>query len=159
MPYDLVFLYALRAGWGRAISGSSQLPISERFFLGGRSTVRGFGENDVGPMGENGDPIGGDVSLNVNLELQFPLVYGFAGAIFSDGGAVYLQNANDKNSNGEPLCDAFCSFSLDNFRRSAGLGLRYITPIGPLSLDYGFKLDRRHGESIGAVHFSVGVLF
>jgi outer membrane protein insertion porin family len=159
LPSSLTFLYALRAGWGRALSGSSQLPISERFFLGGRSTVRGFGENDVGPEGQNGAPIGGDVSLNVNLELQFPLVYGFEGAIFADGGAVYLQNSDDRNSSGEPLCANFCSFSFDNFRRSAGLGLRYITPIGPLSLDYGFKLDRRSGESIGAVHFSVGVMF
>lgn len=159
LPQNLIFLYALRAGWGRAISGSSQLPISERFFLGGRSTVRGFGENDVGPVGQDGTPIGGDVSLNVNLELQFPLFYGFEGAVFADGGAVYLQHADDVGSNGEPICADFCAFSLDNFRRSAGLGLRYVTPIGPLSLDYGFKLDRRHGESIGAVHFSVGVLF
>lgn len=159
LPYDIVFLYAFRAGWGRAISGSSQLPISERFFLGGRSTVRGFDENDVGPMGQDGTPIGGDVSLNANLELQFPLVYGFQGAVFSDGGGVFLQNSNDHNSSGEPFCTSFCSFSFDNFRKSAGLGLRYVTPIGPLSLDYGFKLDRRSGESIGAVHFNVGVLF
>lgn len=159
LPYDLVFLYALRAGWGRALSGSSQLPISERFFLGGRSTVRGFDENEVGPIGQNGAPIGGDVLLNANLELQFPLLYGFAGAIFADGGAVYLQNADDINSSGQPFCADFCSFGIDNFRRSAGLGLRYVTPFGPLSLDYGFKLDRRSGESVGAIHFSVGALF
>lgn len=156
---SFTFLYALRAGWGRALSGSDQLPISERFFLGGRSTVRGFGENDVGPEGQNGAPIGGDVSLNVNLELQFPLIYGFEGAIFVDGGGLYLQNSDDRDENGQPVCADFCSFSLDNFRRSAGLGLRYITPIGPLSLDYGFKLDRRSDESIGAIHFSVGVIF
>ena len=51
------------------------------------------------------------------------------------------------------------AFTLDNFRHSAGPGLRYMTPVGPISLDYGFKLDRRTGESIGEVHFSISGTF
>jgi len=160
LSHGLLLLYAIRAGWGLPLSGSDQLPVSERFFLGGRSTVRGFAENDVGPRGVNGDPIGGDVFINLNTEIQIPLVYGFAAAVFLDGGAVYLQNPQRvQTGSTEGVCAEFCAFSFSNFRRSTGLGLRYRTPIGPLSLDYGFKLDRRSDESLGAVHFNIGVAF
>jgi outer membrane protein insertion porin family len=48
---------------------------------------------------------------------------------------------------------------MHDFRRSAGTGLRYITPAGAISLEYGFKLDRRAGESVGQLHFSIGTIF
>jgi outer membrane protein insertion porin family len=51
------------------------------------------------------------------------------------------------------------AFTFKNFRHSAGPGLRYMTPVGPISLDYGFKIDRRTGESIGEVHFSISGTF
>ncbi|HUI27808.1 MAG TPA: BamA/TamA family outer membrane protein, partial [Candidatus Kryptonia bacterium] len=69
-----------------------------------------------------------------------------------DGGGLYLQDTAACKAAGATGCD----ISLENFRRSAGPGLRYDTPVGPLSLDYGFKLDRRGNESIGEVHFSIG---
>jgi len=141
---DFTFVYATRAGWARAYEGHDQVPIRERFFLGGRTTVRGFDENSIGPEGSLGDPLGGDLVLNLNGELRFPLAFGLGGAVFTDGGGVYLQER---------------AISIHDFRRSAGLGLRYITPVGPLSLDYGFKLDRRQGESVGEVHFSIGTIF
>lgn len=151
----LTFIYAVRVGWARTLQGDEQVPIQERFFLGGRTTVRGFSENAVGPEARCDPddpeeekcphhPLGGDVSINLNAEVQFPLLYGFLGAVFVDGGGVYLQTYNAKG---------------ENFRESAGVGLRYMTPVGPLSLDYGFKLDRRDGESLGQIHFSVGRVF
>ena len=154
---ELTFVYAARAGWARALNAGEQVPIRERFFLGGRTTVRGFGENEVGPLGARitddlgnlvhpgGDPLGGDLVMNLNVELRFPLLYGLSGAAFVDGGGAYLQD--------RPIR------LLDDFRRSAGPGLRYNTPVGPISLDYGFKLDRRSGESIGEIHFSIGTIF
>ncbi|MCX8071654.1 MAG: BamA/TamA family outer membrane protein [Candidatus Binatia bacterium] len=152
---SLTWLYALRAGWARTFSGAV-VPIRERFFLGGRSTVRGFSENSIGPQGApivdalgkrvfpGGNPLGGDLSLNVNTELRFPLVWGAIGVAFVDAGGVYLQDR---------------SISLEDFRRSAGMGLLYETPVGPLALHYGIKLDRRRGEAFGAVHFTIGTLF
>lgn len=147
------FVYAARFGWARTFNGD-QVPIHERFFLGGRTTVRGFSENTLGPEAscdpnEPDDkcprnPLGGDVSVNLNAETHFPLVYGLRGAVFVDGGGVFLQTHRAKD---------------EEFRETAGLGLRYMTPVGPLSLDYGFKLDRRHGESLGQIHFSVGRVF
>jgi outer membrane protein insertion porin family len=141
---DIVFVYVLRGGWARSLDGGYTVPIRERFFLGGRSTVRGFSEDSIGPRGEKGNQQGGDLSLNTNVELRFPLWYGFGGAFFCDGGGLYLQK--------EPI-------SIDDFRRSAGVSLRYLTPLGPLSLDYGIKLDRRSGEDFDKFHFSVGAKF
>jgi outer membrane protein insertion porin family len=160
-------IYSARIGWADALSAGDEVPIRERFFLGGRTTVRGFPENSIGPFRceeeddpsdcererRGDDPIGGDLAINLNLELRVPLVYGFAAGFFTDGGGVYLIEAPD-----DPLIRDE-SFTLDNFRRTAGLGLRYNTPIGPLSLDYGIKLDRRAGESFGEVHFNIGSMF
>ena len=152
----LTFVGVARVGYAVPFNGGDIIPIRDRFFLGGGTTVRGFAENSIGPTGgptvnqfggivsPGGDPLGGDFALNLNTELEFPLLYGFGGVVFVDGGGVYLQDQ---------------SISIDNFRRSAGLGLRYMTPVGPISLDYGFKLDRRVGESVGEVHFSVGTIF
>jgi outer membrane protein insertion porin family len=152
---DVIFVYAARGGWARALEDGEQVPIRERFFLGGRTTVRGYAENSLGPTGSvitnsygqavvSGNPTGGDLALNLNTELRFPLVFGLGGVVFVDGGGVYLQD--------RPI-------SIDNFRRSAGLGLRYITPVGSVSLEYGFKLDRRATESVGEVYFSIGNIF
>ncbi len=151
---DVAVLYAARVGWARTIASDKEVPIRERLFLGGRTTVRGYAENSIGPRGAEGHETGGDLAINLNLELRVPLIYGFGAAVFTDGGGVYLQRCGTDCRQDLGLKRA--AFSLYNFRRSAGLGLRYQTPVGPLSLDYGFKLDRRHGESIGALHFSIG---
>lgn len=148
-------VYAFRVGWARTLTGEV-VPLRERFFTGGRASVRGFSENSIGPKGApvldatgqvrfaGGNPLGGDLLLNSNLELHFPLILDAEGVVFLDGGGVYFQDR---------------SVTWKGYRRSAGLGLVYRTPLGPLALHYGFKLDRRSGEDVGAVHFSVGVPF
>ena len=57
------------------------------------------------------------------------------------------------------ITDNFSSIGTNSFRHSAGFGLRYITPVGPLRLDYGFKLDRASGEPRGRLHFAFGYAF
>lgn len=155
--WKTTFVYSTRVGFADALSGAGQVPIRDRFFLGGRNTVRGFKENSIGPRGSEGTRTGGDLALNANVELLVPLIYGFGAAFFADGGGLYLVG-----------CDASCraakgirqgGVSFQNFRRSVGPGLRYRTPVGALSLDYGIKLDRRGGESFGRLHFGIGVSF
>jgi outer membrane protein insertion porin family len=140
----LTFLYAARAAVAEPLGSSQTVPLRERFFLGGRTTVRGFEENSIGPRGIDGNPIGGDLLFNANTEIRVPFVWGLAGAAFADGGALYLRER---------------VLSVAEFRESAGPGLRYQTPIGSVSLDYGFKLDRRRGESAGELHFTIGNVF
>ena len=134
-----------RAGWANPFAETPEVPIQKRFFLGGRTTVRGFKEDEVGPVGPDGAPTGGEYMVNGNAELRIPLKYGFSLALFLDAGSVWFQAGLPGTG-----------FDL---RESAGVGLRYRTPIGPISLEYGWKLDRREGESPGEVHFNIGAIF
>ncbi|MGB7631423.1 MAG: outer membrane protein assembly factor BamA [Candidatus Deferrimicrobium sp.] len=133
-----------RAGTARAFGSTQEVPIQKRFFLGGRSTVRGFKEDTLGPKGTDGTPTGGDMMVNLNTELRVPLRSGFIGAVFVDAGSVWFAR------------NTLSGFDL---RKTSGLGLRYLTPVGPISLDYAWKLDRREGETAAEWHFSIGAVF
>ncbi len=141
---SLTWIYAGRVGWAKPLRRSEIVPIRDRFFLGGRTSVRGYDENEIGPRGANGHPIGGDFLVNVQTEMRFPFLYGLNAAVFFDAGGLYLQDR---------------SIALGDARAGAGPGLRYETPVGSISLDYGFKVPRRNGESIGEVHFTIGNIF
>lgn len=123
------------------------IPLDERFFAGGRSTHRAFARFGLGIDGEtrvreDGDrePIGGNGLALVNLEYRFPLFGAVGGAVFLDSGNVW-RDWRDMDG---------------RFRNGAGVGVRYLSPIGPLRVDVGFKLDRKPGESGFEVHFSFG---
>lgn len=102
------------------------IPIFRRLFLGGSSTVRGYGFQRLGPVDESGKPLGGLTAITGNIELRFPLYRAFSGTVFVDGGEVSE--------------DAF-SAHLDELRFTAGMGLRFNTVVGPLRFDYGYKLN------------------
>ncbi len=138
------FVASGRAGVVRPLGDTEEVPIQKRFFLGGRATVRGFDEDSIGPRGDDGSLTGGEFMVNGNVELRVPLKYGFLVAFFLDAGSVWFKD--------DPEND----FDL---RESAGLGLRYITPVGPVALDYGRKLDRREGEPSSEWHFTIGAVF
>jgi outer membrane protein insertion porin family len=133
-----------RAGMARAFGRTPEVPIQKRFFLGGRTTVRGFKEDSLGAKAADGTPTGGDMMVNLNTELRVPLRSGFIGAVFVDAGSVWFAR------------DPVNGFDL---RKSSGLGLRYITPVGPIGLDYAWKLDRRDGETAAEWHFTIGAVF
>ncbi len=133
-----------RAGMARSFGRTAEVPIQKRFFLGGRTSVRGFKEDALGARGADGTPTGGDVMVNLNSELRVPIRYGLIGAVFADAGSVWFARGPSSG------------FDL---RKSSGLGLRYLTPVGPIGLDYAWKLDRREGESAAEWHFTIGAVF
>jgi outer membrane protein assembly factor BamA/autotransporter translocation and assembly factor TamB len=138
----LVFATAVRLGLAR---GSGELlPQSERFFAGGSTTLRGFEQNAVGPVGPTRLALGGDALFLLNNELRFPLVGKVDGVTFVDIGNVF-QRINE--------------FSLTDLRKSAGAGLRLRTPWFLVRGDYGLVLDRRAGERRGRFYFSIGQAF
>lgn len=162
----LAFVYTARIGYGRAFEGEEVLPIRERFFIGGATTVRGYSENSLGPTSPTrevdgvflGDTVtGGDLAMILNLEGRVPVYGALSLAAFLDTGGLFLVQCSSACEQRAPLRNN--GFSWSNFRKGAGPGLRYMTPVGPLSLDYGFKIDRRAGESLGAVHFSISGTF
>jgi len=120
------------------------IPIDERFFTGGSTTVRSFGERDLGPHDRFGNPIGGEFYTVFNAEYTFPIYGELLGAVFVDAGNL-LPDA------GSP--------SLNDMRYGIGVGLRYNLPIGPVRLDYGINPDPHENEDFGAFHFSFGFAF
>lgn len=133
---------------GGYISGSrDDIPLYERFYLGGINSIRGFEYGDVGPKDpETGDSIGGNKFGQVNLEFLFPLLekMGVRGVIFFDAG-----NAFDNDED----------FDISKFRTSAGGGIRWHSPMGPLRLEWGYNLDKRDDEDQSKWEFSMGLFF
>lgn len=140
----LVLAASVRGGIAQGYGSTQELPIVERFFLGGRSTVRGYEQDTLGPKGKDGNPTGGNVYLMENLELRTSLGRGIGIVGFLDGGNVWVDVTD---------------VDLSDMRFTAGLGLRYNTPVGPLRVDYGHKLQRDRDESSGEIHFSIGHAF
>ncbi len=122
----------------------SGVPPSERFFVGGDTTLRGFKRDLVGPLDANGAPIGGEGLFLLNEELRFPIFRKLRGVIFYDAGNVF-------RTLGE--------YSLGDLRHAAGGGFRLTTPIGPFRLEYGAILDRQPGEAKGQLFLSIGQAF
>ncbi len=124
------------------------VPVPERLFAGGSSTHRAFSRDNLGIPGEtlntDGVGVGGTVQLVANAEWRIPVASGFEAALFFDIGQVWAD-PNDVN--------------LGQLRSGAGFGLHYQTPVGPIRLEYGVKLDRKPGEDAGAFAFSVGYPF
>jgi len=120
------------------------LPIDERFFNGGATSVRSFGERDLGPHDPKGNPVGGEFYTIFNVEYTFPIYGELQGALFFDAGDLLPTSE-------EP--------GVDDMRYALGGGLRYKLPIGPIRLDYGWNPDRAPGEDFGAFHLSFGFAF
>jgi outer membrane protein insertion porin family len=140
-----VMALSLRGGIARGYGATStELPIVERFFLGGRTTVRGYEQDTLGPKGSDENPTGGNAFLMENLEMRVGLGKGIGIVTFLDGGNVWVK-AKDVDPS--------------DIKFTAGLGLRYDTPVGPLRVDYGHKLNKEKNESNGEVHFSIGHAF
>ena len=139
----MVLALAIRGGAAFSFDSTKELPLVERFFLGGRTTVRGFNNDSLGPKGVNNTPTGGNVFALGNSELRLSLGRGFGLVTFLDSGNVW-KLVDDVGT---------------KVRYTAGAGLRYKTPVGPVRIDYGHKLDREPGESQGEVHFSFGHAF
>jgi outer membrane protein assembly complex protein YaeT len=138
----LVYAVGLRVGLAHGIG--STLPVSERFFAGGSTTLRGFEQNTVGPIGVDGLPQGGAAMLVINNELRFPLVSIFDGVVFSDVGNVFPRVSD---------------IVLTDLRETAGVGLRVRTRWVLVRGDYGILLDRRAGERRSRFYFSIGQAF
>jgi outer membrane protein insertion porin family len=142
---NTVVASALELGWMEAFGESEQIPLSERFYAGGPTSLRGFRYQMVGPLEANGEPLGGRFKLVWNLvELRRSIYRMVGGVVFLEVGNVWSEPEAAK---------------LTDLRADLGCGLRVNSPLGILRLDYGANLDRRPGEPEGRVFFSMGQAF
>jgi len=137
------FMVRGRFGYARGIFGK-KLPLYERFYVGGIYTIRGLGFGDAGPKDpQTGDAIGGTEELIFNTEYVFPILpeMKLKGLVFFDAGNSY---------------ENFRDFGL---RYTAGTGFRWISPIGPIRVEWGYNLDKRLDESSNKFEFAFGSFF
>ena len=129
-----------------------QVPFSKKYFLGGAASLRGWGRYEVGPLGTSGLPIGGNSLLALSTEMRAALKGRISGVLFVDAGDVWVDDR---------------AIDLGALRYSAGTGLRYQTPVGPLRFDVGYQLNPIDGLTVNGapqprrwrIHFSIGQAF
>ncbi len=143
-----VLALSARAGMAWPHKDTTETPINERFYLGGGTTVRGYLQDSIGPpsnepANSSKVPTGGSSMVQLNAETRINAVAGIGFVLFVDAGNVWVNQQID----------------LTDLRASYGAGLRYSTPVGPLRIDYGIKINRQPGESRGEVHFNIGHAF
>jgi outer membrane protein assembly factor BamA len=149
--------HGLRFDHGFPLGGAPLLPKVERYFAGGDTTIRGFDldrarvEQVLFPLfgGVNGveyRPIGGNLRILQNIDLQFPISPPFYGAVFMDNGVV---------------ADSLDGLAAGQFRHGAGVTpLLLKLPIGDLSFSWAWPLDPGPGDTrIGVLHVNIGLLF
>jgi outer membrane protein insertion porin family/translocation and assembly module TamA len=142
---------AIKARGGGLHPHERGVPFFKRYFLGGSTTLRGWGRYEVSPL-RNGLVVGGLGFVETSAELRFPIHGAFSGVVFGEGGQVAERAWGD---------------GLFDLRADVGLGVRYATPIGPVRADVGYQLNPIDGLLIGGrpearrwrIHVSVGQAF
>jgi outer membrane protein insertion porin family/translocation and assembly module TamA len=130
----------------------TNIPFSKRYFLGGATSIRGWGRYEVSPLSASGLPLGGDSMFQFSEELRAIISGNFGSVLFLDGGNVWAESGG---------------FKLGDLRYAIGPGLRYQTPIGPIRFDIGYQLNPIPGLLVNGqpqtrrwrMHFSIGQAF
>ncbi len=168
--WKFVFSASARVAWVDAFAPSEDVPSSERFYLGGPDTIRGYDNNSIVAVENEPDAYGIERRTNVpgrilslfNFEYKFPIVQEknktiFQGAFFLDVGGTWLRSSDID----------FTTGALDNrMKAGAGFGFRFKTPVFPIRLDFGIPLtprstdDVHQGDSHGIQpYFTIGNIF
>jgi outer membrane protein insertion porin family len=143
MPFETVFHSKLAAGQAFE-NESGKLPVYDNFYLGGMNSIRGFKSSSISPVtAENDEKYGGDKMWFANLEVFFPLLTdaGVRGVAFVDFGNVYAYED---------------SWDLGSIKRSTGLGINWLSPMGPLRLIWGYNLDSQEDDEDAQWDFAMG---
>jgi outer membrane protein insertion porin family len=150
IPITRRYTYGVNAefGYGKGLSGRGY-PIFKNFYGGGLGTVRGFDQGSLGPVDVTGAYIGGNRRFNMNNELYLP-VPGTGNDrtlrlfTYLDVGNVWGENEK---------------MTFTSLRASAGVGLSWVSPVGPLKLSYGFPIRKRPEDRIQRLQFQIGTAF
>ena len=118
------------------------IPVEDRLFSGGGSSVRGWARSELGPLDDKGLPVGGNSLMEISVELRYPIIGRFSGVLFSDVGNVWR---------------GFYTYHLDDLRYSAGFGFRFEFPIGPARVDFARPIDDNTAK--WQFHLSIGQAF
>ncbi len=127
--------------------GGKELPLYEKFYVGGLNSVRGFRFGEAGPKDINEQVLGAENQLYFNMEWIFPIYKpaGLKGVLFYDAGAGF----DGTNLN----------VIKDSMRTTAGFGIRWFSPMGPIRLEFGYNLFPKSGDRRSAFDFTIGTQY
>ncbi|MEX6633922.1 autotransporter assembly complex protein TamA [Hyphococcus lacteus] len=141
---DIVTL-AARAGLAATFANSfDALPLNKRYYAGGGGSVRGYGYQEAGPLDEDFNPIGGRSRIDGAFEARVKTIKNLQFAAFIDAGSVSSESIPKFN---------------DKFFYGYGVGVRYLTPIGPIRADIAFPIDKRESDSDFQIYIALGQPF
>ncbi|WP_321403175.1 outer membrane protein assembly factor BamA [Maridesulfovibrio sp.] len=156
--WDLVFHWKGSAGFIHDNFGSGEMPVFERFYLGGINNVRGYDSREISPRDpDSNDRIGGNKMFYMNFELLFPIneELGLVGVGFFDIGNAWDDGQSffydTKQEDGSSL--------FLGMYKSVGAGIRWFSPMGPIRVEYGYGLDKLEDSSRHKIEFSMGQFF
>jgi outer membrane protein insertion porin family len=143
--WDTVFMARGRYGYVESII-DKPVPVGERFYVGGPSTVRGFRFGSAGPRDSQLNAIGGTKEMLFNFEYSFPIVPAarLKGVLFYDFGKAFDSNEDVR---------------LSELRQSTGWGFWWLSPIGPLKFEWGYIVNKRPTDQPSQFEFSIGAMF
>jgi outer membrane protein insertion porin family len=145
--------------------GGTEVPVYEKFYVGGSGTVRGFEYGTAGPVDQNGEALGANRMVVGNAELIFPLAkeIGLKGAFFFDVGKGWGLDKNfivplvpDPNNPGQLIKGKPIKIKDPSVRTGAGFGIRWFSPFGPIHIDLGFNLSPKNNEKGHVIEFNAG---
>jgi len=135
-----IYATRIKTGWVREFYRSHEVPLNDRFYLGGANTIRGFRENSIGPRSEAGTNVGANAYAIFNQELRFPLFWKFWGSLFTDIGNGW---------------ESFADADLETMLFSYGTGIQFISPAGPIRIDYAHHLENGVYKEDDRFHFTI----
>jgi outer membrane protein insertion porin family len=133
-------------GYGDGLSGND-MPFFKAFFAGGVNSVRGYETASLGPRDIFGNALGGRRKIVANVEAFYPVLKGdkaVRASVFADAGQIWLNGDQGEN---------------EAFRYSAGVGLAWNSPIGPLKFSYAIPLNAKEGDREQRFQFQAGTAF
>ena len=145
MPLRSVLALRVQGGVIFELGKAGSVPNVERFFAGGLNSVRGWGVNELGPKDDQGEPTGGLSRVEMSMEVRTQIFFTLGTAIFVDIGNVDAKSG---------------AFNLGSLKYAVGAGLRYLSPVGPVRFDVGYRLsDDNTVEKRIQYHISLGQAF
>ena len=145
---NLIFAVKGRVALGKG-SGGDGLPFYQKFYSGGLRSVRGFDQNSLGPRDSKGDPKGGDLATSATAEVLFPAPF------MSDNKSLrmsaFVDAGNVFNGTGD--------FDSGSLRNSVGIGMVWLSPVGPFTISYAKPLNAKDGDKEQKFQFSLGASF
>ena len=150
LPLSKRFTFGFNAdlSWGKGLGGHPY-PIFKNFYGGGLGSVRGFDQNSLGPVDVTGAYIGGNRKINLNSELYLPIP-----GTGNDRTLRWFTYVDVGNVWGEEQ-----KLNASDLRASAGVGLTWVSPVGPLKLSYGTPIRKKPEDRIQRLQFQIGTAF